>query len=206
MQWDAIQQLAKSKGWLVYAIDQGQTAPLTQPGPWGDVQAGYCLGLAANWVALAYQGSDLPHTAQVCDYPPWQATMAQNIYQNTGSGDRMENWKSALTAFSCTLSGFKALHKQPPSAAFFCQVAFQAYGCYGIVMEGNGGGHAVAMRNGRDGRMHLFDPNYFHLAIRDPGQFQATVDWWLNASGYAKSFEQVSHIFGIRPPINHSHP
>ena len=35
MNWDAIQNDAKAKGHLVFAVDQAQTAVLTQPGPWG---------------------------------------------------------------------------------------------------------------------------------------------------------------------------
>ncbi len=68
MQWDAIQQAAKNKGVLVFAIDQTQTPPSTQPGPWGK---GYCMGFAANWIALPYQGKDFPFANQMCDSPPW---------------------------------------------------------------------------------------------------------------------------------------
>jgi hypothetical protein len=205
MQWDGLQTTARDRGWLVYAVDQGQTAPLTQPGPWGDIRAGYCLGLAATWVSLQYQGMDLSFTAQVCDYPPWQATMAQNVYQNSTTGNRLDDYQLALKPYACVLSGFKAERRHPPSASFFCQVAFQAYGCYGIIMEGSIGAHAVAMRNGRDGKMHLFDANYFHLAVQNPSQFQSAVDWWLDKSGYAKGLEKVSYIFGIKPPIHHTH-
>ena len=59
MNWDAIQNDAKAKGHLVFAVDQAQTAVLTQPGPWGSAFDGYCIGLCANWVALQYRREEL---------------------------------------------------------------------------------------------------------------------------------------------------
>jgi len=208
MQWNAMQLTAKQKGWLVYAIDQSQTAVLTQPGPWGAAYSGYCIGLASQWASLMYRGQDLPFSNQVCDTPPWQSTMAQNVAANTTAADQTDFWKTTLAGFSCSLTGFKAVRRNhPPSAAFFCQVAFQAYGCYGITMVGPGGAHAVAMRNGKDG-MHLFDANFFHLRINNPSVFQAAVDWWLSTppyagvSAYNAIYTTESSIFGIKPPMH----
>ncbi len=211
MQWSAMQLTAKQKGWLVYAINQSQTAPLTQPGPWGSAYDGSCIGLAAEWASLMYHGQDFPFSNQVCDNPPWQSTMAQNLSDSSASPDQLGFWKSALTPFACSMTGFNAVRRNhAPSAAFFCQVAFQAYGCYGITMVGPGAAHAVAMRNGKDG-MHLFDANFFHLRISDPSIFQAAVDWWLSTppyagvSSYAATFTTESYVFGIKPPIHHTH-
>jgi hypothetical protein len=206
MKWDAIQQGAKTKGVLVYAIDQAQTAPLTQPGPWGSAYDGDCIGLSANWVALAYQGKDFSFSAQVCDDPPWQATMAQTLSDDSGASTFTGRWKAAVTPFACTADGLAAERKGAPSAAFLCQVVFRAYGCYGITLERPSGAHAVVMRNGRDGRLHLFDPNYFHVAIRKPCDFQDFVGWWLAQTGYDKRYTVASYVIGIRPPINHTHP
>ncbi len=52
MQWDALQTEANTKGNLVYALDQAQTAVMTEPGPWGEAYGGYCIGLAARWMSL----------------------------------------------------------------------------------------------------------------------------------------------------------
>jgi hypothetical protein len=208
MQWNAMQLTAKQKGWLVYAVNQSQTAPLTQPGPWGSATDGFCIGLAAEWASLMYQGRDLPFSNQECDNPPWQSTMAQNLSDSSTGSGQIDFWKAALSPFACSMSGFNAVRRNhAPSAAFFCQVAFQAYGCYGITMVGPSSAHAVAIRNGRDG-MHLFDANFFHLRINNPAIFQDAVDWWLNAppyagvSSYAATFMKESYIFGIRPPIH----
>ena len=108
MQWDDIQRGAKAKGVLVYAIDQAQTPPMTQPGPWGDTRHGYCIGLGANWISLAYQGKDFPFSNQVCDNPPWQATMAQTIDANTGYTDWVNEWKVVTAPFACAVTGLKA--------------------------------------------------------------------------------------------------
>jgi hypothetical protein len=204
MNWDNVQTGAKSKGVLVYAIDQAQTDVLTQPGPWGDAPKGYCIGLAAEWVALAYQGKDFPSSGQVCDYTPWQATMAQNYSKSTDGTDEAF-WKTAVVPFSCTADGISAQRSGAPSAAFICQVVFQAYGCYGITLRGPKSAHAVAMRNGRDGRLHLFDANYFHVAIKKPDDFQDFVSWWLGQTGYDARYATRTGVTGIRPPINHKH-
>ncbi len=68
MQWDAVQTEAKTKGNLVYAMDQAQTAVMTEPGPWGEAYGGYCIGLAARWMSLQYQGKDYPYNPGTQEY------------------------------------------------------------------------------------------------------------------------------------------
>ena len=53
MNWDAVQLAAKAKGILVFAMDQAQTAVMTQVGPWGSAYDGYCIGLCASWISLS---------------------------------------------------------------------------------------------------------------------------------------------------------
>jgi len=206
MQWDDIQKAAKAKGILVYAIDQTQTPARTQPGPWGHVWEGYCAGLAACWIAWAYQGKDFPYKDQVCDNPPYQATMAQTVDEDAGFHGWVNEWKVLLSPFSCTTSALQAERPHAPSAAFICQVLLRAYGCYGVSLRRPGGGHTVSICNGRDGRLHLFDPNYFHVAVKDPCVFQDFVDWWLDQTGYRTRYTEMTGVVGIRPPINHTHP
>jgi hypothetical protein len=206
MNWDWIQRGAKAKGVLVYAIDQAQTPPRTQPGPWGNVDGGYCAGLAANWIALAYQGKDFPFSNLVCDDPPWQATAAQTVDADAGFTTWVNEWQVIVSYFSCSANGLKAEFAGAPTAAFICQAVFRAYGCYGISFRKPGGGHTVAMRNGRDGRLHLFDPNYFHVAAKDPDVFQSFVSWWLDSTEYDQRYTKLTGVIGIRPPINHKAP
>jgi hypothetical protein len=206
MRWDAVQLGAKAKGCLVYAIDQAQTAVLTQPGPWGSAFDGYCIGLAADWISLAYHGKDFPTDGhQVCNNPPWQATQAQNLSDASKRGDWTEFWKAAIEPFQCRLSHFRAVRDHKPSAAFLCAVVFQAYGCYGVTLRGGSGAHAVAIRHGRDGRFHLFDANYFHLAVKGTDKFQDLISWWLQQTGYDKKYDTRTGIVGIQPPITHTH-
>src|SRR6185436_14346994 len=133
MNWDAIQNDAKAKGVLIFAIDQAQTAVLTQPGPWGSAFDGYCIGLAASWISLAYQGKDFPVVSDACDNPPWQATQAQNLSDAINRVEWTDGWKAAVTPFQCTLSdGLRAIHNTKPTANFLWSIMSQAYGCYGV--------------------------------------------------------------------------
>src|SRR6478736_9304078 len=103
MDWKPIQTNAKNKGCLIFAINQSSTPPMTEDGPWGDVTHGYCLGLSANWISLAYKGSDFPTVGDVCNNPPWQATMAQNLARVPAS-DWTDFWKIATQTFQCGIS------------------------------------------------------------------------------------------------------
>ncbi len=213
MKWDDIQLEAKRRKCLIYAVDQAQSPPMTQPGPWGPMEGGYCAGLAANWIALAYDGKDFPYASEVCDYPPWQATRAQNIYADADWTTWLQEWKVLAGDFQCTVGHHAAL-SAPPTAEFICSVVYRSYGCYGISFSRgpeppshpDAGGHCVAIRNGRDGRLHLFDPNYFHVAMHGPEHFKHFVKWWLKDTGYHKRYRLLTGVAGIRPPINHSHP
>ncbi len=81
MKWNAVQLAAKSRGSLIYATAQGQSAVLTQPGPWGSAFDGYCVGLAARWISLAYAGIDYPYDVAAREYTgvSVEATRDQNL-------------------------------------------------------------------------------------------------------------------------------
>jgi hypothetical protein len=158
MNWDAIQNDAKAKGHLVFAMAQNQTAVMTQPGPWGSSFDGYCIGLCANWIALQYQGKDFPIAAdKTCETPPWRSTQAQTLSDMSKSADWTGWWKEAMSPFTCTLSdGLRASRVTKPTADFLWSIMAQAYGCYGVFLGRDGGAHAIALRHGRDNRYHLF--------------------------------------------------
>ena len=122
MRWDYIQREAKQRGFLVYAIDQGQTVPMVQPGPWGPIEHGYCAGLAANWIALAYQGKDFLYSGQECNDPPWQSTMAQTNDLNAVYINWINEWKLLAAQFQCTV-GHHVAHLQSPTSEFICNAA-----------------------------------------------------------------------------------
>jgi catechol 2,3-dioxygenase-like lactoylglutathione lyase family enzyme len=149
----------------------------------------------------------------VCENPPWQATRAQCVDAGSHWLGWTNEWKVLAADFQCTV-GHHVAFEGAPTADFICSFVFRSYGCYGLSFRRGpepphhpkAGGHCVAMRNGRDGRLHLFDPNYFHVAIRDPDHFRHFVKWWLRDTGYHKRYRVLTGVAGIRPPINHSHP
>lgn len=203
MNWDAIQNNAKAKGHLVFAMDQAQTPVLTQPGPWGSAFDGYCIGLAANWISLAYQGKNFPIAAdKTCDNPPWQSSQAQNLSDAIKRVDWTDGWKAAVAPFNCLLSdGLRAVRDTAPSANFLWSVMCQAYGCYGVSLRGPSGAHAIALRHSRDNRYHLFDSNYFHIVLGSEAAFKSTVKAYLTATGYDTTYSSKTGVVGIKPPI-----
>lgn len=48
-----VQECAKI-GTLVYYMNQSNTDPLSEPGPWGTIDGGYCAGLTVRWIRLTY--------------------------------------------------------------------------------------------------------------------------------------------------------
>jgi hypothetical protein len=208
MNWDDVQKGLKARGELVFAMDQAQTVVQTQPGPWGSAYDGYCIGLAATWISLSYQGKDFPIDGNmVCDNPPLAySTLAQNLSDSNPLTDWKTDWDAALGPFVCATSKHLfASRDDRPSSAFLCEVVFKAYGCYGITMVRNGGAHAIAMRQSRDNRFHIFDANYGHSVAKGPDAFRGLVKWYLDKTGYATKYGKRVAIIGVTPPINHSH-
>ena len=201
MEWNAIQYYAKAKGYLVFAIDQGQTAVTTQPGPWGSASSGNCIGLATNWISLSYMGKNFPIVDNVCDNPPWQATQAQNLSDSATREEWSGGWKAAVVPFQCTLSsGLCAEQRTKPSFDFLWATMSQSHGCYGVSLMGKKGIHAIALRH-EPGCFQLFDANYFHIAVDGQAAFGDYVDSYFRSAKYDRLFEKMG-IVGIMPPIN----
>lgn len=204
MDWVALQNTAKAKGELVFAMRQEQTAPITEPGPWGLTQNGYCLGLASTWISLAYQGKNFPIDGnKVCDNPPWRATIGQNLAINATGTTWQGYWKVAAEVWQMTLSkGLVAKWNTMLTGALVHSIASKAYGCYGITVDGSGGTHAIAVRHARDNKMHFFDANYGHFVVSDHNRLKSFLDWYWKATAYDTAFLESSvAIVGIRPPI-----
>ena len=74
MNWDAVQTEALKQGWLIYAMDQGQTYVTNTQGPWGAAALGYCLGLTVRWIALRYGESEYVYDrkTRVLEAPDWR--------------------------------------------------------------------------------------------------------------------------------------
>src|SRR4051812_48864037 len=206
MQWDAVQTGAKAKGNLVYAMDQAQTAVMTEPGPWGEAYSGYCIGLAARWMSLQYQAKDYPYDASTKEYrgTDWRATIGQNTEFATKNTGDVKFWEWAIKPFALGLSsGLRRETQDKPSGSVINRTITQAYGCYGITLRREGGAHSIAARHGRDNRFHLFDGNYGHFVAMHADRFKQFLDWYFEQTGYKDRYAKSVMVIGIRPPINH---
>jgi len=209
MNWDSVQLGAKTKGNLIYATDQGQTAAMTEPGPWGNAYSGYCRGMAVRWISLCYQGSDFPYDRTTKEYSDtdWRSTMAQNVYEDAVGADLAEGWSNSVAPYAMVISkGLRMSRKAKPTGAAINLIVTQAYGCYGISLRRDGGGHSIAARHGRDGRFHLFDANYGHFAARGPDAFKTFLDWYFDKTGYGDRYQKETFVCGVKPPIAQGGP
>lgn len=204
MHWEPVQTSARDKGNLVFAMDQGQTAVMTQPGPWGVARSGYCMGMAVRWIALQYAGKNFPFNrgSRTFTDVDWQSTAAQNRYWNHDWVDEADHWIKAAEAVGLRVSnGLRTERQGKPTADRILEVMRQAYGCYGISLNRERGGHAIAARHGRDNRFHLFDPNYGHFVADRVGGFRKFVDWYLAETGYGERYTASIFVCGVKPPI-----
>ena len=203
MDWVPLQNTAKGKGQLVFAMRQDQTPAMTQPGPWGTSTSGYCLCLVAAWISHAYAGKNFPMDAsKVCDNQPWQATWGQTLSETTNAKNWVDQWVSGISPFQMSVSdGLRERRNTNPTASLLHSMAITAYGCYAVTLVRTGGAHALGLRHGRDNRMHLFDPNYGHFAVHDHTLLKAFITWYLGVTGYGARYDAATCVIGIRPPI-----
>lgn len=209
MKWNALQEDAKDRGFLVFAMDQMQTPVMKRPAAWGLTGTdGYCMGLVAKWVSLQYQGKNfLINLDKVCDTPPYDSTIAHiassKVASSTiGRATYFQQTRAAVKVFHCTVSsGLREDRGTAATAEFWWSVMSKAYGCYSATIGGTKGAHAIGLRHGRDNRYHVFDPNHFHVALPSKSTFLSFVYFHLLLAGYGTNYGMESAIIGIRPPI-----
>ena len=209
MNFDSIQNAAKTKGQLVFAMDQGQQdIPMMAEAGFGVGQEGYCMGLSLRWISEMYAGRNLPFSPMTGTYDEvdWFALQLFGRYVEMPASvidtDTL-GWKNTTAMLSMSVSpGLRAWQFfQAPSGRFICTTARRAWGCYGITLSSkNKGNHAIAVRHARDNAFHLFDPNYGHFAVKWVDKFQAFLDGYFAATGYATLYNNVAFITGVRPP------
>lgn len=203
MDWDAVQLEGKSKGYLVFAMDQAQTPLAKNALTKSTFEGGYCLGLCGSWCAHMYRGENFPIAGDVCDSPPLKAGLVQWLAGKIDNKDWTSAWTQAVTFdFMGISDNLRATRAHKPTASFLHAMATKAYGCYGVTISGTWGTHAIALRHGKDNRMHLFDPNYGHFAVRDHTKLKSMLRWFLAATTYDQNFESFVGVLGIRPAIN----
>lgn len=204
MDWDALQLEAKGKGWLVFAMDQAQTPLAKNAITKGTFEGGYCLGLSTTWIKYQYDGENFPTVGDVCDSPPLAAGL---VHVAVDIGGDVKNWyqwwaRTTTLELMSISDGLRASRDHKPTASFIYSMVTKAYGCYAVSISGPGGAHAVALRHGRDNKMHFFDPNYGHFRVNDHTQLKGFLNWFLTKSDYENQFTSFVGVVGVRPWIN----
>lgn len=224
MIWNDVQKTMNRWGCLVYAMDQGQTNMMKQPGPWGKVHKGYCSGLAQRWIALRYEGKDYPYdeATKECEMPDWQAARDQNLL---GPGDDLTAaLNAAMSEYDISVKAGSKTSQQGPATGAMLSKAAADMGCYYIVLVGTevapaqaqederkgesapaveketAIGHALALQRELDG-FRLFDANHGHFHVKGKGpEFEFIFGHYMNLTGYKTTFLTRAELVGINPP------
>jgi hypothetical protein len=215
MPMNALQAEADKRGFLVYALCQGTTAPLIKdakgdaaPGPWGAVQGGYCAGLATRWIALRYAIHDFPfdRATKICEFPDWQATRDQNIVideWNDPSKQFPTQFKAPFAQYGLQLNlGAVIDFPTAMNGTILRRVGQSAKGCHCIYIAGKGGAHAVAMMNEGSMGWRFFDANFGHVRLPGAPAFEEFIDWFMDWSGYSQNQLLSEHLatVHVNPP------
>lgn len=203
MEWDDdVQGIADKSGFLVYAMSQGQTAVVTQPGPWGSAYSGYCNGCAVIWMALRYAGEDFAYDPKSCEclMPDWRTTRLQNIY-DAEDGEWPDKLTVVLSRHGLSVNrGRLTIQNGVATGTMLMNAGLAAKGCYYVSLRRPGGGHAVAMQNMGPSGWRFFDANFGCFHVRKSGEFWEFMDWYLEATGYDETYTEMTRIVGINPP------
>lgn len=207
MDWHPLQTTAKNRGQLVFAMRQSQLPMKKLPIIKQLTEGGFCIGLSVTWIAMQYEGEAFSvegGIGGVCEWPPFRAVLYQNISKIEGEPDWTDFWDTAGRPEQLRLSdGLRAKRNTKPTADFIYSIVTKAYGCYGITMEGDAAAHAVAMRHGRDNRMHFFDPNFGQFVVADHTKLKAFLNWFFaQVPFYQEKLNTMTGVVGIKPPIN----
>jgi hypothetical protein len=205
MNWDAVQTEAMEKGWLIFAMDQGQTDAIKMPGPWGTAALGYCLGCTVRWIVLRYGGSDYAYDSKtrVVETPDWRTTRDQNIYEDTPTlGDFPDELVPVYAQYGLTVNKGQMTTRNSVATGSMLRAASSAgTGCYHIVLSRDGGGrHGVAMQNEGGGKWRFFDANYGGFWAKSDQDFETFIGWYMDQSGYGKKYTAATSIVGVNPP------
>lgn len=217
-----VQECAKI-GTLVYYMNQSDTAPLSEPGPWGNITNGYCAGLTVRWIRLAYAGKDyVPHGASwdgvdmpYFDGTDWMATAYQNKMKDLsaqGGTTRASRADYTLSLAQMQLGTElrEGSESTPATGDRLSRVIAKSYGCYYTSLGGADSSHAIAFRHARPksgsgpGEFHIFDPNTGHFMwIARAATWAGIIEWYLRTTGYKNDFNTAYLIGRATPPVNY---
>lgn len=196
-QWKQIQARARSQSILVYAMDQGQTEAMGQPGPWGATDRGYCTGIVVQWIALRYRNKDFACNSNMeCKRPPWQATRDHNLHVDAG-GDLGAAFAESRLSVSIARRHFE----EGPATAEKILTGVYKSGCYFIGLHATGGapGHALGLE-WEDPVHRLFDPNFGQFLLKTEKAFYAFFADYMDMTKYGTLYSYGTKILGIDRP------
>jgi hypothetical protein len=204
VEWNDVQTGAKQRGWLVFAMDQGQTA-WSQDSKYG-VGEGYCIGLACQWLSDMYWSRSFDvGPDQVVELPPWKAVLVQKA---ATAGKDWTMWDTALLEYSmyrdAGLGMEDATMLTPDTARMaekFRAVLEKSFGGYAWGCSGDAGAHAMAMFR-TPGRLDLFDPNYGQFRFAE-NQVADGLKWFFDETTYKESFKLDTRIGFVNEPYNY---
>ena len=202
MIWDDVQLGAKRKGEIEFALDQSQTAVLTQPGPWGNAYSGFCAGLAVRWIWLRYGNTDYPFDPRTreLEMPDWQATREQNIYEDA-TGDWKAKYTEGCRVYGMTINlGRVREWNLTATGEMLRSAALAGPGCYIISIRRAGGGHAVAMQSEDGTTFRFFDANYGEFVLKGAVRFARFIDEYWSETGYKLKYNAATRVGGVNPP------
>ena len=202
MEWNDLQRTARTRGQLVFAMRQSQTPAMTQPGPWGTSTDGYCIGLAATWISRCYAGKTFPVDGdKVCDNPPWNRRMSQTLSDATAARAGRTSGRRRPSRSSAPVRRAARAARNQPDCRLHLLHRDEGLWLLRRHAAAERGAHAIALRHGRDNRMHLFDANNGHFAVRDHTLLKSFLTWFLSTTGYDTRYDQGTCIVGVTPPI-----
>jgi hypothetical protein len=202
MKWDAVQIKARNRGYLIFAMDQAQTDVCTMPGPWGAAHKGFCTACAIRWITLRYGGSDFAYDPKTMVVEPpdlLRDTRDQNIYCNE-KGRFPINLVNALALYGLTLNLGRLTKQKELNGMLLTQAGLAGEGCYLTYMSHKGGAHMVAIQNMGSSGWRVFDANFGSFYAKSDYQFLHFMEWYLELTGYRRTYTVFTGIVGVNPP------
>ena len=217
--WFEIRSTAFKNGELVYSFDQSIAGDPSYAGkfdPAANVKAGYCLGLAVQWIGLRLRGKDFEWSGKRSLSP--SATYAAASVHATYLKSFNEGHASlrslllsaeevdtgainvALVPFGLKLSGETMSNKGRADAGKILGAASTTRGIALMAWHGTWGAHATAIDvRPAQQTVNYFDANYGHFAFSSGPRFVAWFGTYLRLSSYESQLadRQALQVLGL---------
>lgn len=214
--WYEIRNTAYRNGELVYSFDQTLAGGSDYDGklnPAAEVKAGYCLGLAVQWVALRLRGKDyeaagnrsLSPTATYAassDHATYLKSFREGLKGMWPDGDEIDGTaiNVALTPYGLKVSGETMANTGKADAGKILGASATTRGIALMAWRGKMGRHATAIDvRPAQQTVNYFDGNYGHFAFNSGPRFVAWFGTYLRLSTYDTGLadRQLLRVFGL---------